>query len=744
MAHKEPPWLTAVFKVVGLIMIVALLAFTFLVVLYWPFFLLLTIAAGAGYWYVHSPALKERRAKQQISFLLQRLAALDTDLFPSVDDFSENLIAELIRGRAHIPTSQILTSIINIAEDLYISENFKLSAISEPPPLLDSIDGARYSEKVQRQYRKLVDDSAFQAFRTILLTTFKEFIKSLPPIATQTNQTVLDQVEGRTSSSSFEIPLIDILTDTGQRVDDLILPFYSEKARTHQLFLELRNQLDRNLHELSGVPFTVENFSSPKLIIPTDYKGDDLISSYLHHTPLKNIFSATVPLTIPEQTRFAHTHIVGGTNHGKTQTIQHLILSDLSSKIPPSLVIIDSQGDMLQKLSHLALFDGPLRDKLIYIDPTDIEYAPALNMFDVSRLSNLKPVEREQALNGIIELYEYVFASLLRAELTQKQNVLFRYTLRLMLAVPKATILDLVKFLHTPDSYMQYAEALPETAREFFRTEFFDKSFTQTKQQIRRRIFGVLENDTFRRMFSTPENRMRMDEALNSGKIILVNTAKDHLKKDSSSLLGRYFIALTLQAALERASLPEHTRRPAFLYIDEAAEYFDDNVDELLNQARKYKVGVVLSHQYMDQLTQTLRGSIAANTSIKLAGGVSDKDARNLAPEMRCKPEFITNQQRTNHGTSFACYIRNFTPQAVSISVPFGALEKEPTMSDGAFSRFIVKNRARLSPTKQPSDNQNFADLTTVSNQNPDEQGPGSSPPQHRSSPAQDGDDWNG
>ena len=105
-------------------------------------------------------------------------------------------------------------------------------------------------------------------------------------------------------------------------------------------------------------------------------------------------------------------------------------------------------------------------------------------------------------------------------------------------------------------------------------------------------------------MLSAPNNRLDMSDALNAGKIVLVNTAKDFLKGERSSFLGRYFIALTLQAALERAAMPEGKRRPAFLYIDEAAEYFDDNIDNLLTQARKYKLGVVFRHQYLDQLAR--------------------------------------------------------------------------------------------------------------------------------------------
>ena len=538
----------------------------------------------------------------------------------------------------------------------------------------------------------------------------------------------------------FSVPLITLLSKPAEVIQRLVATFYDDDVVQAGLFHTQRKYFDNNLLRISGLSPDDAKRPRARIVTPesSNFAPPELLQ-FVAGTSFASLLETPMPFALPSHIRFEHMHIVAGTGHGKTQTLQHLILNDLKSENPPSMVIIDSQGDMLEKLSHLELFDTKLYDRLIYIDPTDTEFPPALNMFDVSRLKTLGPAAKEQALNGIIELYEYVFASLLRAELTQKQNVLFRYALRLMLAVPNATILDLTKVLHDPGPYLQYVDSLPETAREFFRTEFMDKSFFQTKQQIRRRIFGVLENDTFRRMFSTPQNRMRMDEALNSGKIILVNTAVDHLKKDSSSLLGRYFIALTLQAAQERAGM--RSKHPAFLYIDEAAEYFDDNVDTLLNQARKQKVGVILAHQYMDQLTQGLRGSIAANTSIKLAGGVSDKDARALAPDMRCTSEFLSNQKRTNKSTSFACYVKNVTAQATSINVPFFALENEPRMGDGAFQNLIAENRERLSPAQAEESSTPPPDPTVAAK--PPAQPRQPPPPQRRSALSED-ENWSG
>jgi len=437
--------------------------------------------------------------------------------------------------------------------------------------------------------------------------------------------------------------------------------------------------------------------------MPSEYTRDDFASAYLRHTPLEHLFSAEVTFQFEEQARFEHTHILAGSGHGKTQTLQHLILADLKRSEQPGLVIIDSQGDMIRKISRLAVFDGPLSEKLIIIDPRDVDHPPALNMFDVSleRINRYSRADREQILNGVVELYEYFFGSLLGAELTQKQSLIFRYLARLMINIPSATIRTMIELMDDTSRYRGVIETLPESAQMFFSKEFADRQYNDTKMQIKRRLYGIVENQTFERMFSAPRNRVDIPSALNQGKIVLVNTSKDFLK-GGSSILGRYFIALTLQAALERAAIPERDRRPAFLYIDEAAEYFDSNIDNILTQARKYRLGMILAHQYLDQLKGGLRASIASNTSIKLAGGVSDHDARSIAADMRTTPTFILAQHKEPKKTHFACYLRNLTHTALSIGVSFGVLEAEPAMTDTACEQLLQRNRERVTTLLDP------------------------------------------
>ena len=175
-------------------------------------------------------------------------------------------------------------------------------------------------------------------------------------------------------------------------------------------------------------------------------------------------------------------------------------------------------------------------------------------------------------------------------------------------------------------------------------------------------------------MFSHPRSKFDMFTEMNAGKLILINTAKSLLKEQGTEVFGRFFIALIAQAAQERATLPDWERLPVMVYIDEAQDYFDQNIGIILSQARKYRVGMVMAHQYLGQLASGLQEAFEANTSIKLAGGVSARDARALAGQMAADPQLMQDQPK---GT-FATYIRGLTERAVPMRFPFFVLEKKP------------------------------------------------------------------
>lgn len=454
------------------------------------------------------------------------------------------------------------------------------------------------------------------------------------------------------------------------------------------LFNRLRGQLENNVIVASGgYPGDPRGFKKAP-IIPTKSQIKDpsaLVEAYLGATPFLELLIQNVPFQIPTKTRFEHTHIIAGTGHGKSQTLQYLIAEDLPAVAAGdrSVVVMDSQGDLIKTIKKLADFapGGRLADRLVLIDPTDVEYPVSLNLFDVGRdrLETYEALERERLTNSILELYDFVLGSLLDAGMTQKQSVIFRYVTRLMLHIEGATIHTLRDLMEEGSETVFASDIvkLTGTARRFFETEFADREFKQTRKQVLRRLWGILENQTFERMFSHPKSKLDLFSEMNSGKVILINTAKDLLKEQGTEIFGRFFIAMIAQAAQERATLPESKRLPTFVYVDEAADYFDRNIAVILSQARKYNVGMVLAHQYLGQLDGKLREAFSANTSIKLAGGVSSNDAKALAPMMYCQPDLIESQPKG----SFATFIRGTTTSALSLKFPFGHMEAMERMS---------------------------------------------------------------
>ncbi|MEO9687301.1 MAG: ATP-binding protein [Nitratireductor sp.] len=478
-------------------------------------------------------------------------------------------------------------------------------------------------------------------------------------------------------------PRIDRIASLGEVVERIAVAAHVEEIEHLGLFPRLRKRLEANFVAASGGdPRDIDGFSRP-LRMPSKFDAktpEDLVVTYLSGTPLLELFAGEEMFTIPQSIRFEHHHIIAGSGHGKTQTLQYLIAKDLDAVASGerSVIVIDSQGDLISNIAGLKAFapGEPLHDRVCIVDPTDIEWPVSLNLFDVgqARLQSYPLLERERLTNSILELYDFVLGTLLSAEMTQKQSVIFRYVTRLMLHIPDATIHTLRELMEK-GSEIRFAEhiaRLEGTARHFFETEFPSKEFAQTRQQVLRRLWGILENQTFERMFSHPRSKLDLFAEMNAGKVILINTAKDLLKESGTEIFGRFFIAMIAQAAQERATLPESQRMPTMVYIDEAADYFDRNVGIILSQARKFKIGMVLAHQYLGQLDSKLQDAFSANTAIKFAGGFTGKDARAAAQMLNCDPALIEAQPKG----AFAAHVRGMTRAAIPLRFPLGALEE--------------------------------------------------------------------
>ena len=649
----------------------------------------------------------EERDRRETQKLYEEVKAA-YDASPFADpDAAENFMYDVTieaceRATGQRPSTPLGNAIFETTRGLLTEEgslfDFPEVDWSQPLSLETGIALRRYLRRKQRFLNN--PEYVADLWREKVIRIFEGMVGYLPESAFGEDE------EETEIDFAFRTPLVDVIDNPAEVIERLVVTMFDDDIVDAQLFEDVRHIIETNTLLASGIDPNTHYQKLPTLVFPTSYRAttpEHLVESYLRRTPFETFFACELSFRIPSSARFEHCHIVGGTGHGKTQLLQHLIHHDLlqAREGTCSVVVIDSQGDLIRTISHLAYFspaaEKSLADKLMLIDPNDIEHPVALNMFDVNmeRIKSYSPVEREKILNGTIELYEYIFGALLGAELTQKQGVIFRYLARLMLVIPNATVQTLRELMEDGKPFKPYMEELQGTPRRFFETQFFHPSFNATKSQILKRLWGVLANTTFERMFSNPENKLDLFEAMNSGKIILINTSKDLLKQEGCEIFGRFFIAMISQAAMERATIPADKRTPTFVYIDEAQDYLDEHCEALFNQARKYNVGLTVAHQNLGQLGEKLKQSIMASTSIKLAGGVSAKDASVFSQEMRCSADFIQETRKRKDHTEFACFVKHMTPQAIKITVPLGSVEKLPTVSDAEYAALIEQNRGR-------------------------------------------------
>ena len=355
---------------------------------------------------------------------------------------------------------------------------------------------------------------------------FEGVIGYLPPSAITDDTPTEDAEDGEDEDERDEpsptVSLIDLCDKPAEVIERAIMTFFDDDVTKAGLFEPTRELLDSRTLLASGIMPADRASTRKAIVLPTAARNKSnaqLVESYLGGTAIETLFNSQLPFTIPFPARFEHTHIVGGSGHGKTQLMQlsHLPRSGAgatrtggrsSSSTARAISSARSRTCLLQPLEARQSLADRLRDRRSRTT-SSIRSASTCSTSTADRLERLVPLDREKILNGTIELYEYFFGALLGAELTQKQGVIFRYLARLMIEIPDATIHTLRELMENGEPFRPYMEKLPGTARSFFETRFFDRSFNETKKQILTRLWGVLSNANLRADVLAPEQQGR-------------------------------------------------------------------------------------------------------------------------------------------------------------------------------------------------------------------------------------------
>lgn len=595
-------------------------------------------------------------------------------------DLVDGVVDEAFRRSGRIPPATLRTEFCEVVWQLLHTE----PVIVGMPPLPDfthlSYESLRHLRSLLTVKQRVLSDPKFyvEVWREKIIRLLEGLVGYFPPFVFEPQWSDIQ--------ATFNVSLIDICANPADAIERTMATMYDDDVVRAELFTLVRKSFEDNLARASNLT-TEEAGRKPRSVrTPSSSRGAtprELVSDFLSGTPFPGLFLSNVPFPIPDNTRFAHQWILAPQGAGKTQAIQFQFLCDLPkvASNEASIIVMDSQGDLIRNIAGLQCFaeGGELQDKLVLIEP-DPEFPLALNIFDMGRerLDQYSVRDRERLTNSTLELLTYVIGSLSETEMTPKQQTLFRYVLRACMQIPDATIHTFAELLSGSTDYQQYIDQLEGPAKLFFVTQFNDVQFKQTKQEVAWRLMYLLENPTFERMFSNPRSKLDLYTELQSSKVILINTDKDLLKDKRTEMFGRFFIAMLLQSAQERAALQRERRLPVFCYIDECHDYIanDTNITTLLDQARKMNIGLILANQRCAQVSPAVLDALN-NVSIKMVRALSDSDAHTLARNMHTTPEFLATQPER----AFATSVRGVTQHALSLQVPFFKLEELPRMT---------------------------------------------------------------
>ncbi len=547
----------------------------------------IVLIGGGGLYYaynIHLPEKHRREARERTEALYQRAQGLS----PSIDHLTAALFDAGIESSA----------LHRIAKDLYQQEGLQPPVL--PPVGDDQIKLARYQDELER-FIKAAQPDHYKAFERNLVWALSDY----EPVHTDDNQ----MFHSKRERSNLEI-------------ERLILRFINDDG----VFKPLTDQLDANYRDENEV-------------MPSKSKHDDYVWRYLKDTPLLPLANVDEMVGITDRAR--HTYLLGSSGSGKTNLIENIIAHDLRSDEDCCVVVIDSQTQLTEKLAKLDIADTT------HITP---KYDLALNLFDVGYDEMRgRGIEGETLINKTVGLLSFVLEGMMGADFTNPQKTIFQYVIQLVISIKGGNIYTFMDIL-AEGSHEQYAQEisqLDQNMRRFFAVDFPSKEYTRTKEAIRRRIDSLLLNPTFRRLFSATENKIDMFEELATQKLILIDTNKPMLDDAASAFFGRLFIAMILRASHRRFA-EGHTMRPVYLIVDEAHEYFDRSISDMLEQARKANIGLIVAHQSISQSRGTKgNGSIAdplmVNTATKIIWTSFREDAAKFAGSMQIKAEDILN-----------------------------------------------------------------------------------------------------
>lgn len=325
--------------------------------------------------------------------------------------------------------------------------------------------------------------------------------------------------------------------------------------------------------------------------------------------------------------RMRHMYLIGKTGSGKSQLFRNMIIQDMRNG--KGVGVLDPHGTLIDELLE-AIPDNRI-DDVVYFDPSDEARPPALNMLEV-----IDADQKNLMASGIVSAIKHHFG---QTSWGPRLEYLLNICILTLIEVEGTTLLGLTRLL-LDDNYRKFIvhQVKDPVIKDFWEREFKEmkgnqKLVTEAIAPIQNKIGRFLSSSTIRNILGRPKSTIRIDDIMNSGKILLINLSKGKIGEDNANLLGSLLVSRIQFVALQRAKMAESQRRDFFLFVDEFQNFASGSFESILSEARKYRLSLHLTHQYTSQLPEEILNAVFGNVGTMISFGVGAPDAEVLARE---------------------------------------------------------------------------------------------------------------
>ncbi len=335
------------------------------------------------------------------------------------------------------------------------------------------------------------------------------------------------------------------------------------------------------------------------------------------------------PFGIKQADRLSHMYLIGKTGVGKSTLLETLARQDLEAG--RGFALLDPHGDLVERIAKDASGEG--QGRVTYLNAPD-----GACPYGYNPLRRVRDDKIPLAVSGFLETLKKLWPD---AWGVRMEHVL-RNTLYALLEQDDARLPDILR-LYADEAYRKgiTGRIRNVTVRRFWRYEFENFHYRQKADAvapIQNKVGALLADPTLYRILVGPRTDIRVRSLMDEGRVLLVNLSKGKLGEDSAHLLGGLLVSTLGLAAFSRADDAPETRRPFFLYLDEFQNFTTLMLANMMSELRKFGVGLVLAHQYMNQLEPDVRHAVLGNAATLISFRVGAEDAPILAKEFQ--PEF--------------------------------------------------------------------------------------------------------